>query len=268
MEKNLSEFLRDNLRTAWEGEDANFSSTDWRKQFFSKLCDSEEGKKIGLLTSKHQSLFHHQIKKIIKEKGQDPRSYGMSQPVKTFEQKGGQMQGVITPKPKPTDKKMGEMIPAQTQQTGQQGGMPQPAQDPQLQRVNFTQKTTGLTIKMMFNMLRLKFPALEGLDDDEVELLGEAWNPIFNRYLAGVAGMWMTALFTTGMVVTSKVADAKKKDPTFLSKKKEDKKVKNAIEKDNQTVTDESYQKEEPKNQADWLQEMGTDKADKRNKDK
>jgi|APSaa5957512535_1039671.scaffolds.fasta_scaffold02589_10 hypothetical protein len=281
---NLSEFLRDKLRAEWgengEGQ-TNFSNPDWRKQFFSQLCDAEDGKTIGLLKAKHQSLFHHQIKKIIKEKGQNPRTFGMTNPNKKFSSTTGGMSGEISPKPKPTDKNLDAT--GQTQQsTNQQGGMipagqggqpPNQPSNPEEPKINFSPKTSGLTIKMMFNLLRLKFPALEGLDDDEIEALGEAWNPIFNKYLAGVAGMWMTALFTTGMIVTSKVADAKKKDPNAFGKKKEgDKVVESAIDKDNEETIDESYQTDETKpdeNSSDsgWLGGLGTKKADEGSKD-
>ncbi len=267
------------MREVWGADGTDFSNPDWRKQFFSTLCNADDAKKIGLLHTKHQSLFHHQVKKIIKEKGGDPRSYGMSSTSQKFVSSGGGMQGVVTPKPKQTDKVMGDPKNQQIQSSSQTGMTPatqgQGQQSGQMEqpepRINFTTKTTGLTIKMMFNLLRLKFPALDGLDDDEVEMLGEAWNPIFNKYLAGVAGMWMTALFSTGMILTSKVADAKKKDPEAFGKKKGDKKVKDAIDKDNEETTDESYEQEESKDdgeQSGWLSKMGTDKADKRTGEK
>ena len=72
----------------------------------------------------------------------------------------------------------------------------------------------------------------------------------------------MTALFTTGMVITSKIADAKKKDPNAFGKKKEDKQVKNATEPEEPPEETEST---EPKEESGWLSKMGTDKADKRN---
>lgn len=209
MEQSKSEILREWINKQLDNN-YDYASKENRSQDFLEFINSH--KEFDIKADK--PLYHAILKKEITRKGLDLRAFGLTPQRPDFPE--SDMVGANIPIPaiirrKPLnepklEENMDDIVPAQTQEP-----------------TNFSVNSVGLTMKMMINFLKLKYPFLESLTKEEQEALGEVWLPIFKRYLEKSWAMWGVAVFSTMSIMSTKIKDAKDKAKNQNSENKSDK---------------------------------------------
>ena len=116
------------------------------------------------------------------------------------------------------------------QQTGQEATQ---EETPQEQAAYYTAENVAVVFDTMFNMLHARYPACSKLTPEEKRNIGEAWRPIFDKYLADKGGIWIAPILATAPVILVRVAEfnnAKKSEEMkkdFFPEDKDEPKEKN-----------------------------------------
>ncbi|KKN10117.1 hypothetical protein LCGC14_1039710, partial [marine sediment metagenome] len=92
-------------------------------------------------------------------------------------------------------------------------------------RINYTEKSVAIILKSMYNVLKIKYPTIEPLNDEEKEILGELWTPAFQKYLADKYFILIMPIFASIALISPKIVKAKK------ANKKSKEQIENEIKK-------------------------------------
>ena len=208
MELSKSEILRDWIKSKLDNN-YDYSTKENRTRDFSEFINSH--KEFDIKADK--PLYHAILKKEITRKGLDLRAFGLTPQRPNFPE--SDMGGPTTPIPviMPRIRRIEPEAKENTDPIV-------PTQTPEL--ANFTEYSVGLTMKMMFNFLKIKYPFIESLTAEEQEALGQVWLPVFKRYLERNWAIVGVALFSTMSIMSTKIKDAK--DKAKEEKLKEDSK--------------------------------------------
>lgn len=197
MEQSKSEILREWINKQLDNN-YDYSTKENRTQDFSEFINSHKEFDIKL----DKPLYHAILKKEIARKGIDLRTLGLTPQRPNFPE--SDMGGPTTPIPviMPRIRRVEPEAKENTDPIV-------PTQTPEL--ANFTEYSVGLTMKMMFNFLKIKYPFIESLTAEEQEALGQVWLPVFKRYLERNWAIVGVALFSTMSILSTKIKDAKDK---------------------------------------------------------
>ena len=195
MELSKSEILRDWIKSKLDNN-YDYSTKENRTQDFSEFINSH--KEFDIKADK--PLYHAILKKEVIRKGIDLRTLGLTPQRPNFPE--SDMGGTTTPIPviMPRIRRVEPEVKENTDEII-------PTQTPEL--VNFTEYSVGLTMKMMFNFLKIKYPFIESLTAEEQEALGQVWLPVFKRYLERNWAIVGVALFSTMSIMSTKIKKAK-----------------------------------------------------------
>lgn len=198
MEQSKSEILRDWIKNKLD-DNYNYASKENRTQDFAEFVNSH--KEFDIKTDK--PLYHAILKKEIVRKGLDLRTFGLTPQRPNFPE--SDMTGTTTFAPAPVRRM--PVVKETKQEESENTDNATQTQEP----ANFTVESVGLTVKFMFNFLKLKYPFLESLTKEEQEALGQVWLPLFKKYLERNWAMWGVAIFSTMSIMSTKIKDAKDK---------------------------------------------------------
>ena len=229
-----SEVIREHIRNNFD-KNIDWSNPDVRKKTFQELCESENGTKNGITWAKHQTLFIAQFKKVCKEKNLDPQTFGLARPKVEFVKTSSEIKSTITPKPKESKKFQQEQKAAQTQTiTIDKDGKPISPTQPTEPEIVITKELVQVTFKTLFGMVRWKFKDFDALTKEEIDSLGTAWLPVFQKYLEQNWLFWGIPLVTTAGIILPRIAKMKNPDEKKEEKKKEKPKEEKKIDTDSE----------------------------------
>jgi len=155
------------------------------------------------------------LNKVLKAQGIDPESLGRRKNRKTGLKYQGDMNSKITPSPQAgeTDTTKPKIA------TGQVNAQGQLIQQP-IQEI-FSKESVSASFAGLFLTLKVAFPDLEDLTDQEKKSLGELWHSAFNLYISNekMAVIGIPLISTLGMFIPKILASRKK---TKIRKSKEE----------------------------------------------
>lgn len=199
MSRPKSEILRDWINNKLENN-YDYSSKVGRTRDFAEFVDAHKDE-FDIKADK--PLYHAILRKEITRKGIDPRSFGLTPQRPHFPK--NDMSATIMPVPQP--------VPERITYTNEDESESEDVKQliPIQEQIQLTVDSVGLTLKFMFNFLKLKYPQMNGLTKEEQETLGQVWLPIFRKYLENNWAIWGIAIFCTLSILSTKVKEAKKK---------------------------------------------------------
>ncbi len=208
MEKSKSEILREWIKNKLDNN-YNYSTKENRTLDFEEFVKSHNEFDVKA----DKPLYHAILKKEIIRKGLDPRTFGLVSPKPNFPE--SDMIGTINPQPVPWPKPQ----PKEPTEGENEAKTEDETVNPKVkQETTFTVPSVGMTMKMMFNFLKLRYPFMDALTQEEQEVLGQVWLPVFRRYLEKNWAVVGVAMFSTTSIMTTKIKQAKEK-----AKEKQDK---------------------------------------------
>jgi ribosomal protein L12E/L44/L45/RPP1/RPP2 len=230
-----SEIVRD-----WIGKQLDsgrdFTSKDSRRQAFDDFVS--ENKSRGF-SDASRSLFFTILPKTMTDKNLDPAIYGLKRSKKSMSSGAKQdMKIKLHPMPKPSQKTEQES----TEETKEETTKEELEED-----IDLTAETVALTCKFAFNIIRAKYKKWQPLTQEEQTALGQAWLPIFKKYLAKNWLLWGLPLTVTLSILTTRIMD-KKQDGDYQEKTTEEE------EEHANEVLDEKNKGEPEK--SGWLTEL------------
>jgi len=155
------------------------------------------------------------LNKVLKAQGIDPESLGRRKNRKTGLKYQGDMNSQITPSPQAgeTDTTKPKIDPKNPQGLQGQGIIP-PVEI-------FSRESVSASFAGLFLTLKVAFPDLEDLTDEEKKSLGELWHSAFNLYISNekMAVIGIPLISTLGMFIPKILASRKK---TKIRKSKEE----------------------------------------------
>lgn len=195
MELSKSEILRDWIKSKLDNNH-DYTTKENRSQDFSEFINSHNEFDIKA----DKPLYHAILKKEIMRKGLDLRTFGLTHQRPNFPE--SDMGGFTRPEPVIVPRILKDEANRELEKTDSITLQVQ-------EQANFTVNSVGLTVKMMFNFLKIKYPFIESLTTEEQEALGQVWLPVFKKYLERNWAIVGVALFSTMSIVTTKIKKAK-----------------------------------------------------------
>ena len=217
-----SETIREWIRGLFS-ENFDFSNRDLAKEKFKEKFESEENKQLEISWSRHQTLFIKCLKSVCKEKKVDVRTFGYAREKIKFAETSSDAQAAIkiTPKPK------GSTKPEPT--TGIT--LPTTTETPRIITPMSEEQATKLTRicwRVCGSVLHAWKEKFDKFDNDELDELAIAWEPLIHPYLEKYGGKIAIALMVTAGVFSKRAHVFKKKkksDEDEEEETKEEKKV-------------------------------------------
>ncbi len=215
------ERIRKAIQDNWDDYKNSFATEEGRNKFFKDFCEVQDDNIFDYKNDR--SLFNKQLKKVMHEKGYKPKSFGLETNVPySFddmitdaaerrihdENKSGEIQEtptmVIKKDPQIKGKKFIDI---------NEDAKPN---EPVLTITEpdwlyLTPEIVGEMINGFWLLLKIKWPILEDLTEEEKESIGRLWIPAAKKYLPEwwfVIG-WPT-LYTVALLV-SRILDARRK---------------------------------------------------------
>lgn len=224
-EKSKAQLLAEHINKKLE-ENADLNTLEGRKKDFAEFL--LENKPTTFTKSHYLDI----LKRELKRKNIDAKAYGLSSKSPTFIRKTSDMKVNLTAHPSKVEQKNppDPKNKIETAQIKKPDGTPASQEEiKQLisdYRINFNEQNVAITIKALYNVLKLRYPDIEGLTDDEKEILGQLWLPAFQKYLAESYAIIVIPAISTLAIISPKINEAKKK-----SKKWNEKELDNEIKK-------------------------------------
>lgn len=213
MALSKSEILRNWIKTKFDNN-YDYSTKDNRTLDFKEFVDSH--KEFDM--KKDKPLYHAVLKKEMKHRGIDPKTYGLP-PHKPIHE--SDMTGITTKAPAPV-----RIMPVVKEEKHELENTDNAESIKTQEQYDFTASSVGLTVRSLFNFLKLMYPFLEELTQDEQDALGQLWLPWFNMYLKGKWAMLTVASLSTISIMSTKIKDAKQKAKNQNSDNEPDNQVK------------------------------------------
>lgn len=170
------------------------------------------------------SYFYRILKKCLIANKKDPREYGMSAKPPQITALGGDSDMKANIKLETAD--MSEANQAVTDQTKSNSQSASKLADtPKPWTDGLDADSVSATFSALYITLKMGFPELEALTDDEKKSLGKLWLPAFRKYLSEMQAIVVIPLLATLGMFAPKIAHARKvsKEKKEAEKKKSDK---------------------------------------------
>ena len=215
-----SETIREWIRGLFS-ENFDFSNRDLSKEKFKEKFESEENKQLEISWNRHQTLFIKCLKSVCKEKNVDVRTYGYAREKIKFSQSSSDSQAVVNIQPKPKGGKI-ETKPSQelgkpSTEIGERPPTITPISEEQ------ATKLTRICWRVCGSVLHAWKEKFQKFDNDELEELSIAWEPLLKPYLERYGGKLIIAFMVTAGVFSKRADVFKKKKKEDTEETKEDK---------------------------------------------
>ncbi len=206
--KSKADLLRNHIREQLN-KNYDYSLASNRKADIQIFIEQNKNELEKTDTAKTLRPSHNKIlDEQLKNNGIDPSSLGRSSKKPKF---NSDLNSVITPEPQAgaTDTtKPTKGAPIQGQ-AGVTGAPQQVGEDGQLIVPAFDEKAVSATFQSFLLMLKLNYPDLELLSDEEKDSLGKIWLPFFNKYLSDKYSEILIPVFATAGIFLPKIAKAR-----------------------------------------------------------
>jgi len=88
--------------------------------------------------------------------------------------------------------------------------------------IEISVKTVGFVCKFVFDLAKLKYKMMDSLTDEEQEMLGQIWKPVFQRYLVNDQAMLVIAVFCTLAMLSKKAVESKRREKELQEKESDE----------------------------------------------
>ncbi len=226
--KSKAELLGEHIRKQLDNN-TDLTSLDARKKDFKEFVETLKPEQVPT-----KSHYLDILKRELKRKDLDPKAFGLTSKHPTFVKKTTDMKTTLTAHPSKVDSKQTpETKPEIKTETKTGTGtttITTTSQDEtgkiiEEMRINYTEKSVAIILKSMYNVLKIKYPTIEPLNDEEKEILGELWTPAFQKYLADKYFILIMPIFASIALISPKIVKAKK------ANKKSKEQIENEIKK-------------------------------------
>jgi hypothetical protein len=225
------ERIRKAIENNWDEYKNSFTTEEGRNNFFKEFCEAQDDKIFDY--KEDRSLFNKQLKKIMRKKGYKPKSFGLESNVPySFddmitdaaerrlddENTSGDVQEspTLAVKKGPRTKKF-----ININEDAKSNEPVLTITEPDWSY--FTPEMVGELINGFWMLLRIRWPILEELTEEERESLGRLWIPAAKKYLPE---WWIVigwpSLYTLALVV-SRILDARRKQKLNTAPQTEEK---------------------------------------------
>ena len=218
---NKSRIARDFYRKVFNDNLINLQDGDARKEIVNQFFDDPVNKKAGWHKTKDRRFFRLAFSRVTKENNFNPLSVGVTPtPSRAKTTKGTTHFNVKSQVKNPPP--MQEALT--TDQIKKDGKAPQPIpstpmlQAQQDQASQYSAQSVGAIFETIFNIFSARMK-VSPLSQNERIALGEAWSPIFNKYLSGHNEMIMPVLVTAPIILSRLAEMAKLKKEKELKEK-------------------------------------------------
>lgn len=205
--KSKADLLRNHIREQLN-KNYDYSLASNRKADIQIFIEQNKNELEKTDTAKTLRPSHSKIlDEQLKNKGIDPSSLGRSSKKPKF---NSDLNPVITPEPQAgvTDSTKPTGAPIQGQ-AGVTGAPQQVSPTGELIVPAFDEKAVSATFQSFLLMLKLNYPDLELLTDEEKDSLGKIWLPFFNKYLSDKYSEILIPVFATAGIFLPKIAKAR-----------------------------------------------------------
>ncbi len=201
---NKSQISRDFWRKIFDENKIDLRNSDQRNAAVNSFLANPENKKAGWKQA-DKRFFRLSLDKIFRERGISPHAKNIKPISQTTQKQAGSMRMNIKTDEKKVHTSQPKPITSQElQQTGQEATQ---EETPQEQAAYYTAENVAVVFDTMFNMLHARYPACSKLTPEEKRNIGEAWRPIFDKYLADKGGIWIAPILATAPVILVRVAE-------------------------------------------------------------
>ena len=218
---NKSRIARDFWRKVFNDNLINLQDGDARKECVNQFFDDKSNKDAGWHRTKDRRFFRLAFSKVAKENNFNTLSVGVvPTPSRAKTQKGTTKFNVKSQVKNPPP--LHEALT--TEQIKKDGKTPQPIpntailQQQQDQASYYSAQSVGQICETIFNIAFTRMGA-DPISQNERIALGEAWSPIFNKYLSGHNEMIMPVLITAPIILSRLAQMAKLKKEKELKEK-------------------------------------------------
>lgn len=205
---NKSMIARDFYRKLFDDQSIDLRDSDARNRAVDEFFSNPQNKSWS--KTKDRRFFRLAFTKVCKERNFNPYSIGVKPVAQKSQKTQGNFKMNVT-----TDEKKG--IPYQKQpnpnipnaQELQQGGQESQEQAKQfeIQQASFyTAESVGVIFETMFSLLNARYPECSKLSITEKNAMGDAWRPIFDKYLGDKGGIWVMPILVSAPIVLTRVA--------------------------------------------------------------
>jgi len=197
---NKSQIARDFWRRLFDENKIDLRSADARNNAVNLFLD--ENKKTWKKADRR--FFRLGFSKVCRERSFNPQSVG----VKPIPQKTQKTQGNLKMNIK-TDEKKGfqQFTPPSQNELKQEGTEANEQNIEQIQQASaYSAENVATIFDTVFNLINARFPECSRLTFEEKKSLGEAWRPIFDRYLSDKGGMWVIPIMITAPIALTRFA--------------------------------------------------------------
>ena len=218
---NKSRIARDFYRKVFNDNLINLQDGDARKEIVNQFFNDPVNKKAGWHRTKDRRFFRLAFSKVAKENNFNPLSVGVTPtPARSKTQKGTTQFNVKSrlKNPPPLQESL------TTDQIKKDGKAPMPIpstpilQQQQDQASYYSAQSVGQICETIFNIAFTRMGA-DPISQNERIALGEAWSPIFNKYLSGHNEMIMPVLITAPIILSRLAQMAKLKKEKELKER-------------------------------------------------
>ena len=225
---NKSQLARDFWRKIFDNNVIDLRNSDARNKAVTDFLENPANKKTW--AKKDRRYFRLGFDFICRERGFNSHKVGVKPiPQKTQTNTGSISMNVKTDEKKVhTEKPLHDITSKQLKETGQEATAQQIPQ-----AAHFASENIGTVFDTMFNILHARYPECDKLSIDEKRSLGEAFLPIFDKYLGDKGGIWVMPILILIPIVLQRAAQmntAKKerelKEEYFPDKQNDDNKDK------------------------------------------
>ena len=201
---NKSQISRDFWRKIFDENKIDLRNSDQRNAAVNEFLANPENKKAGWKQA-DKRFFRLSLDKVFRERGISPHAKNIKPISQTTQKQAGSMRMNIKTDEKKVHGTQPKPITSQElQQTGHEATQ---EESPQEQAAYYTAENVAVVFDTMFNMLHARYPACSKLSIEEKRNIGEAWRPIFDKYLADKGGMWIAPILATAPVLLVRVAE-------------------------------------------------------------
>lgn len=195
----LRQWINDKLDNQYDYSSVNNRTADFN-EFINSHDDFNE--------KQHKPLYHYVLKKELEKRGYNLQACGLS-PNKKQE---SDMIAVVTPEPQSPP------MPMIDPENDNDSTVHKPKFEPIPEPIEISVKTVGFVCKFVFDLAKLRYKMMDNLNDEEQEMLGQIWKPVFQRYLVNDQAMLVIAVFCTLAMLSKKAVESKRREKEMQEK--------------------------------------------------
>ena len=200
---NKSQISRDFWRKIFDENKIDLRNSDKRNAAVNEFLENPTNIKAGWKKSDRR-FFRLSLDKIFRERGISSHSKNIKPIAQTAQKQAGSMRmNIKTDEKKVHDSKPKPITTQELQRTGQEATQ----QAPEQQAAYYTAESVAVIIDTAFNLLHARYPSCSKLSLDEKRNLGEAFRPIFDKYLSDKGGIWLAPILALVPVLLVRVAE-------------------------------------------------------------